>query len=325
MEYLFLLFVPLLQLAMLFGIIYTLCVIFRFGKIRDWFNKKAGEPIVTTFSFRSLRTLFITSLTVFPILIANLLFYGLVIGEETELTNMHIIPMVIVSFIVGGTYPAIHFIRRVKQCMKAENKKAARWRLIYDGLLNLAFYTGGTIVLPIMGLITVILSATKWSRVIPNKLKEMTGVEVAPASNNYYLIGVALGIAAVILQFIGGKNGESIVGGMLVIVFIGFALYLWNKVRKAAPEDKKQIAWQWGYMAVTTYIVFILTALVIMFVIALFILYIALNVAFNSGGGKGKYHVTCDNLTDDIINGRGICRLTNSRCEMRDTGVCPFK
>ena len=37
-----------------------------------------------------------------------------------------------------------------------------------------------------------------------------------------------------------------------------------------------------------------------------------------------KYKVTCENLTDDVINGRGICKITNSRCKMRDTGVCPY-
>ena len=31
-----------------------------------------------------------------------------------------------------------------------------------------------------------------------------------------------------------------------------------------------------------------------------------------------------DRLTDDVINGRGICKITNSRCKMRDTGVCPY-
>lgn len=57
--------------------------------------------------------------------------------------------------------------------------------------------------------------------------------------------------------------------------------------------------------------------------IALLILYVVLAATGNTGG-KDKYKVTCDNLTDDVINGRGICKITNSRCKMRDTGVCPY-
>ena len=108
--------------------------------------------------------------------------------------------------------------------------------------------------------------------------------------------------------------------GISVLALIGYA---WYQIRSAAPEGRKQIAWRCGYMVLTTYAVFTITWILIFVAVALLILYIVLFATSNSGG-KGKYKVTCENLTDDVINGRGICKITNSRCKMRDTGVCPY-
>lgn len=72
-------------------------------------------------------------------------------------------------------------------------------------------------------------------------------------------------------------------------------------------------------MVLTTYAVFTITWILIFVAIALLILYIVLSAAGNSGG-KGKYKVTCENLTDDVINGRGICKIQtpDARCAIRE-------
>mgnify|MGYP000025430731 CR=1 FL=1 len=45
----------------------------RFGKVKGWFNKKAGTEIVSSFSFRSLRTLIVTGVLGFVMMMVALL------------------------------------------------------------------------------------------------------------------------------------------------------------------------------------------------------------------------------------------------------------
>lgn len=319
----------LVQIICLFSFVFTFLLFLKFDKIKNWFNKKAGETIISSFSLRALRTPVISGFIGILLVIGNVLFYGIFIEDEshlaeTQLTETQIYWMFGISFILGMIYPTWRFIKRVKLYRTAENKKAELWRFIYDVLIIVSICFGGAVTFVLLAFLSVILSFTKWNDFVPRHLHEMSGVDVVPKSNNYYFIGVALGIFAAVTQFIAGQNSEDIVGGIIVITLMIFCAFVWYKIRKATPEEKKRITWQWSYMAITVYAVFILTAIAIIIMLTLLVLYLVLSFIGNSGG-KGKYHVTCDNLTDDIINGRGICRFTNTRCKMRDTGICPFK
>lgn len=286
----------------------------RFGKVKGWFNKKAGTEIVSSFSFRSLRTLIVTGVLGFVMMMVGLLCsVGLFIDKTPTDTQMYWFAGTFVALTL--VYPVWRVIRRIVRCSRAKNRKAERWRLFYDVAVNLAGLFGGLLLL-------VILSFTKWNGFVPKHLREMSGVDVVPESNSYYWIGAVLGVVAVLSQF-WGSDGEAVIGWLVGISVLALIGYAWYQIRSAAPEGRKQIAWRCGYMVLTTYAVFTITWILIFVAVALLILYIVLFATSNSGG-KGKYKVTCENLTDDVINGRGICKITNSRCKMRDTGVCPY-
>lgn len=57
METIIVLLALLSQILGLFGFVFSCLLFLRFGKVKGWFNKKAGTEIVSSFSFRSLRTL----------------------------------------------------------------------------------------------------------------------------------------------------------------------------------------------------------------------------------------------------------------------------
>lgn len=321
MEIIIVLLALLSQVLGLCGFVFSCLLFLRFGKVKGWFNKKAGTEIVSSFSFRSLRTLIITGVLGFVMMIVGLLCSVGLFMDNTP-TDTQVYWFVGTFVALALIYPVWRVIRRIVHCSHAENKKAERWRLFYDVAVNLAGLSGGLLLLVILSFVAVILSFTKWSDFVPKHLREMSGVDVVPESKNYYWVGAALGVVAVLSQF-WGSDGEAVIGwlvGISVLVLIGYA---WYQVRNAMPEDRKQIAWRYGYMVLTTYAVFTITWILIFVAVALLILYIALSATGNTGG-KDKYKVTCENLTDDVINGRGICRITNSRCKMRDTGVCPY-
>lgn len=73
MEILIVLLALLSQLLGLCGFVFSCLLFLRFGKIKSWFNKKAGTEIVSSFSFRSLRTLIITGVLGFMMMMAGLL------------------------------------------------------------------------------------------------------------------------------------------------------------------------------------------------------------------------------------------------------------
>ena len=321
METIIVLLALLSQILGLFGFVFSCLLFLRFGKVKGWFNKKAGTEIVSSFSFRSLRTLIVTGVLGFVMMMVALLCsVGLFIDKTPTDTQMYWFAGTFVALTL--VYPVWRVIRRIVRCSRAENRKAERWRLFYDVAVNLAGLFGGLLLLVILSFVAVILSFTKWNGFVPKHLREMSGVDVVPESNSYYWIGAVLGVVAVLSQF-WGSDGEAVIGWLVGISVLALIGYAWYQIRSAAPEGRKQIAWRCGYMVLTTYAVFTITWILIFVAIALLILYIVLSAAGNSGG-KGKYKVTCENLTDDVINGRGICKITNSRCKMRDTGVCPY-
>lgn len=55
METIIVLLALLSQKLGLFGFVFSCLLFLRFGKVKGWFNKKAGTEIVSSFSFRSLR------------------------------------------------------------------------------------------------------------------------------------------------------------------------------------------------------------------------------------------------------------------------------
>lgn len=321
MEILIVLLALLSQILGLCGFVFSCLLFLRFGKIKSWFNKKAGTEIVSSFSFRSLRTLIITGVLGFIMMMAGLLSSALLFMDETPAdTQLYWVAGICVALTL--VYPVWRIVRRILSCGRAENKKAETWRLFYDIAVNLAALCGGLLVLVVLSFVAVILSFTKWSNFVPNRLYEMSGVDVVPESKSYYWVGAVLGVVAVFSQWL-GSDSQDMIGwlvGISALALIGYALY---QIRSAVPEDRKRLMWRWGYMILTTYAVFTITWILIFVAIALLILYVVLAATGNTGG-KDKYKVTCDNLTDDVINGRGICKITNSRCKMRDTGVCPY-
>ena len=48
------------QIVFWTGLALAFMLFFRFGKVKDWFNRKAGAEIVSTVRFRDVRTLCIT-------------------------------------------------------------------------------------------------------------------------------------------------------------------------------------------------------------------------------------------------------------------------
>ena len=306
------------------GLIFGFLFFFRFEKIRDWFNKKAGEQIVETFSFRTLRTVVLSIVIGWAIAMGSLLLL-VALFEDYNPTQDQSLMMAAGVFALCLIYPSLHLIRRIMGISKAENKKAAKWKFFYDLMVNITFAMGGWGVASLILLATVLMSLTKWSRVMPERWRAFTGVDVVPPSTKFYWIGAVGGAFAVITQFICGSGSEEIIGGTIVVVGLAALAYAAWCIYSTAPEQKKQVAWQWAYRIAATYIVFLLSAFLIFSAIILLILYIILQVAGGSSHGKDRYEVTCNHLTDDVINGRGICEFTNSRCQMRDTGTCPYQ
>ena len=52
METIIVLLALLSQILGLFGFVFSCLLFLRFGKVKGWFNKKAGTEIVSSFSFR---------------------------------------------------------------------------------------------------------------------------------------------------------------------------------------------------------------------------------------------------------------------------------
>ena len=215
METIIVLLALLSQILGLFGFVFSCLLFLRFGKVKGWFNKKAGTEIVSSFSFRSLRTLIVTGVLGFVMMMVGLLCsVGLFIDKTPTDTQMYWFAGTFVALTL--VYPVWRVIRRIVRCSRAKNRKAERWRLFYDVAVNLAGLFGGLLLLVILSFVAVILSFTKWNGFVPKHLREMSGVDVVPESNSYYWIGAVLGVVAVLSQF-WGSDGEAVIGWLVVI------------------------------------------------------------------------------------------------------------
>lgn len=93
--------------------------VLRFGKVKGWFNKKAGTEIVSSFSFRSLRTLIVTGVLGFVMMMVGLLCsVGLFIDKTPTDTQMYWFAGTFVALTL--VYPVWRVIRRIVRCSRAE-------------------------------------------------------------------------------------------------------------------------------------------------------------------------------------------------------------
>ena len=233
METIIVLLALLSQILGLFGFVFSCLLFLRFGKVKGWFNKKAGTEIVSSFSFRSLRTLIVTGCWVCNDDGGPALQRGLFIDKTPTDTQMYWFAGTFVALTL--VYPVWRVIRRIVRCSRAENRKAERWRLFYDVAVNLAGLFGGLLLLVILSFVAVILSFTKWNSFVPKHLREMSGVDVVPESNSYYWIGAVLGVVAVLSQFWGSDSeaGNRLAGGISVL-----ASSVMPGIRYAVPHPK---------------------------------------------------------------------------------------
>lgn len=312
----------LFPLLSIFGFIFSCAVFFRFDKVKSWINKRAEKDIVSSFSFRTLRTLIITLVSGYVLMMAGVIISLSIWGETATDTSIFWSCSIFAALALA--YPVWRLVRRIRQYKDSNDKKAVKWMIIYDLLMNFAALFGGFLLIIVMAFAAVILSFTKWSGFIPGRLRELSGVEVVPESNKYYIVGAVLGLVAVVSQWI-GEGGQTFIAWMVGLSAVAIILYAFFQIRNTPKESRKQISWQWGYMILTTYAVFTITWILIFIALILLVLYIILAATGHAGNGKDSYKVTCDNLTDDVINGRGICSITNSRCKARDSGSCPYK
>ena len=155
METIIVLLALLSQILGLFGFVFSCLLFLRFGKVKGWFNKKAGTEIVSSFSFRSLRTLIVTGVLGFVMMMVALLCsVGLFIDKTPTDTQMYWFAGTFVALTL--VYPVWRVIRRIVRCSRAENRKAERWRLFYDVAVNLAGLFGGLLLLVILSFVAVI-------------------------------------------------------------------------------------------------------------------------------------------------------------------------
>ena len=126
METIIVLLALLSQILGLFGFVFSCLLFLRFGKVKGWFNKKAGTEIVSSFSFRSLRTLIVTGVLGFVMMMVGLLCsVGLFIDKTPTDTQM---------YWFAGTFVALTGVsglardtpyRALQSCGKQESGKVA--------------------------------------------------------------------------------------------------------------------------------------------------------------------------------------------------------
>lgn len=273
------------------GLVYSLFLYFRFDKIKAWFNRQAGEEIVPYFIFRPFRTLFITGFIALAVFYGFLFTYGLIIDvpDPTEEESARIF---LAAICIIAAYPLWRIIRRIYTVFfTGGNRRSKIWRMIYDILLNLSI-PGGFMMLVGGSFVAVILSFTSWNGIIPRKLYQLSGVNVVPANIYYYGIGIVLGLMVVVAQFVSTDTQDTMVAIAAVGLF-AFTAYMLFRLFRTKGEQRRQVAWQCGYMLFTTYAVFTLTWLLVVLVVILLIIGVALGTATNTlansaaGGGGG--------------------------------------
>lgn len=212
------------QIVFWTGLALAFMLFFRFGKVKDWFNRKAGAEIVSTVRFRDVRTLCITIVLEWVMAMVGVLvtmsFYS-----EKQLTDNQFVLLYSLFLLVGLTYPAYRLVRRIRHLKSCNDRRAARWRLYYDCLLNYAALSGGWMVAVIMSFVAVLLSLTKWKSLVPGRLRDMSGVDVVPPSITYYLVGCVLGVVGIVSQFF-GREKEDFIFGMIFVSLFAFLAYI---------------------------------------------------------------------------------------------------
>ena len=134
METIIVLLALLSQILGLFGFVFSCLLFLRFGKVKGWFNKKAGTEIVSSFSFRSLRTLIVTGVLGFVMIMVGLLCsVGLFIDKTPTDTQMYWFAGTFVALTL--VYPVWRVIRRIVRCSRA----AVACHLVFCGG-HLVFY-----------------------------------------------------------------------------------------------------------------------------------------------------------------------------------------
>ena len=309
------------QVLFWFGIIYTALLFLRYRRIADWFNRKAGEEIVDHFHFRSLIPLVLTWVC------GGI---GMAIGFATsstdELAEGHSMGMTL-GMCLAAIYPVGWLIWRLMRASRAENPSSARWKLLYDVLLLISLAGGGSIVITIAVAITVLANLTKWGGSWRRRWEEIAGVPVVPETITYYLMGVSVGVLAVICDLF--KLSEDTVSTIIGLYIIGIIGYLIWKLKKTPREGRRAVAWKVGYMVVSSVVIMFLTWWAIFAIVAIGVIWLALSLM--GGGvsgvssGRHNYSVQCNHLSHDLLGGSNKCDISGGTCEALSGGRCPYQ
>lgn len=305
------------------SIVYTSLLILRYRKITDWYNRKAGTGIIIHLHFRSLTPLLLTGVFGFTILIIGMLLSA----SNDNITDQQVNNMLWLSCLTL-VYPISWLVWRLVKASRSENPRAARWRLLYDALLNLSVGFGGGIAIIIAVCLTVLGSFTKWDYFFPEKWRDIAGVDVVPQSKKHYWVAAGLAVVAIITQFIpdGDHIAETIAG---IVAMAAIGLVAW-KVWRTPRKERHSIVWRWGYIAVSFYIVFIVTVWIILITVMLYVFYLILTHVVGSGtegksSGRTRHSVSCSHLSHDILGGSNKCNISGDTCPKINGGHCPHQ
>ena len=306
-----------IQILFWIGLVYSALLFLCYRKMAGWYNRRAGEKIVTHFRFRSLLPLVLT-LVCMPV--------AFVVSEQVYKPDLGT-GFIIMAGCLSLVCPVAWLVWRLVKAGSSANPRAGRWRLLYDVLLNLSIASGGVIVMGVAVALTVLASFTKWDRFFPKKWREFSGVDVVPATKTHYLVAAGLAVVALATQFF--ADSERLVGTILsVVLLVAVGMVLWQ-VWHTPRGERRAVAWRWGFIAVSSYMAFIATVWLIVIALVLLALYLVLT--FVGGGkegessGNGRYKVSCDQLSHDILGGSNRCNLSGNTCQAIDGGSCPYK
>ena len=310
------------QVLFWFGIIYTALLFLRYRRIADWFNRKAREEIVDHFHFRSLIPLVLTWVC------GGI---GMVIGFATssadELAEGQIGAGMAIGICLAVAYPVGWLVWRLTCASRAKNPSPARWKLLYDVLLLVSLAGGGSIVITVAVAITVLANLTKWGDSWRRRWEDIAGVPVVPETITYYLMGISVGVLAVICDLF--KLSENTVGTIVGLYVLGIIGYLVWKLMKTPREGRRAVAWQVGYMVVSSVVIMLLTWWAIFAIIVVGVIWLALSL-MGSGisgvsSGRHNYSVRCNHLSHDLLGGSNKCDISGGTCEALSGGRCPYQ
>lgn len=107
-------------LISILGFVYTAFLFLRFDRIRNWFNRRAGEEILQDFTFRPLRTLFFTACIAF-VMFQVVLILTLIPGVS-EVLEKDTFSTALVCAAAVALYPLWRIVRRVRCVFSAPLK-----------------------------------------------------------------------------------------------------------------------------------------------------------------------------------------------------------